>query len=317
MKRFLLLLTLTLGFLGVSEKAEGQETQEENGTANKETITIPYKEGANMPDLPHTWDYYKDIDQWWMTYVPENDLLVDETVTEQGVNFYIMTEVKIENPWATPKRTMLCEVKRVAKNLPVLIRIKNKNSQGIEITPAKKVEVLYDTSKRAKAEDGKYILDGITYTNYLHYYEEATEVPDADTQERESTYYYGLAKDDFDDAEWRQITSGHFKARKAFLKTTEKLSYSEYSDDDDAKDLFVVDETFSFPEVDDMQTEEPSGEDDDTGDDATTAISLPTVAVGQDAVYTIQGQRMGTGTTMLKALPKGIYLYQGKKYIVK
>jgi len=245
-----------------------------------------------------------------MTYVRNNDLLVDKTITEQGVNFYIMTEVEIKNDGN--KYTKLCEVKRVATDLPVLICIKK--NYNIK-TPAKEVKVPYDTSKRAKAEDGKYILDGITYTNYLHYYEEEKKVDDAATQESKSTYYYGLAKTGGSQvgAEWRQITSGYFKPRKAFLMTNEKLSYSNSN----AKDLFEVDETLSFPEVDDMQTEEPSGEDDDTGEDATTAISLPTVAIGQDAVYTIQGQRMGTGTTMLKALPKGIYLYQGKKYIVK
>ena len=306
MKRFLLLLTLTLGFLGVSEKAEGQETQEENGTANKETIIFPRNTWGSLT-LPSTsYGKYK-----WMTYVPEHDLLVDETITEQGVNFYIMTEVKIENEVPTfyyetndLGRTMLCKVKRVAKDLPVLIRLESYNGDNLEVP--------YDTSNRAKAEDGKYILDGKVYTNYLHFYEEATEVDDAATQETKNTYYYGLAKIG-GIAEWCQITSGNIKARKAFLMTNEKLSYSNSN----AKDLFEVDETFSFPEVDDMQTEEPSGEDDDTGEEATTAISLPTVAIGQDAVYTIQGQRMGSGTTMLKALPKGIYLYQGKKFIVK
>ena len=302
MKRFLLLLTLTLGFLGVSEKAEGQETE-------GETITFPYNDEKGEPDLPRIWNGGGEY-RWWMTYVPKNDLLVDETITNQGVNFYIMTEVEIKNDGN--KYTKLCEVKRVATDLPVLICIKK--SYKIT-TPAKEVEVPYDTSNRAKAEDGKYILDGITYTNYLHYYEEETEVPKPATQESNSTFYYGLAKTGGSQvgAEWRQITSGNFKPRKAFLMTNEKLSYSNSN----AKDLFEVDETFSFPEVDDMQTEESSGEDDDTGEEATTAISLPTVAIGQDAVYTIQGQRMGTGTTMLKALPKGIYLYQGKKYIVK
>lgn len=56
-------------------------------------------------------------------------------------------------------------------------------------------------------------------------------------------------------------------------------------------------------------------------DGETTAIgTLPTIALPhkqEDKIYTIMGQEIQQGTLNLKTLPKGVYISNGKKYIVR
>ena len=259
----------------------------------------------------------KNVYYYFMTYVAEKELFIDNSKSDPKIEFCIIMNSNPVTDADDGTFLKLAPVTYVPKDLPVLIRLtSNKNLDPLYHPEEYPTFTVYeDDSKMATYEDGKYNLNGNTFTNYLHYYETATDVlpRDAAWQSSNNEYYYGLTYKYWDEFGfdtdyspcWKQITSGNFKARKAFLKTNAPLVDSSGGSTSAKKVMFQFDGAYDLvmPSTDETVTQVERVQ--NTEDSTTTGV------------YTLQGIRLAVDASALQTLPKGIYIVNGKKFLVK
>lgn len=148
-------------------------------------------------------------------------------------------------------------------------------------------------AKRLKAESVSHETDGVKYT-FIGNYTEGIKVP------MYSYYYYSG-----NDPKWE---NAFYKAMRTDVKFTPQTAVVELSRDNGVSG--AAKQAFYTRSID----TDPTGI--STLPAADTSKSAHPFA-GRNNVYSVYGQIVRLGTTNLEGLPAGLYIVNGKKYIVK
>ncbi|MBW4715016.1 leucine-rich repeat domain-containing protein [Prevotella denticola] len=148
-------------------------------------------------------------------------------------------------------------------------------------------------AKRLKAESVSHETDGVKYT-FIGNYTEGAKVP------MYSYYYYSG-----NDPKWE---NAFYKAMRTDVKFTPQTAVVELSRDNGVSG--AAKQAFYTRSID----TDPTGI--STLPAADTSKSARPFA-GRNNVYSVYGQIVRLGTTNLEGLPAGLYIVNGKKYIVK
>ena len=268
-------------------------------------------------------------DECWRTWVPDKDYLIPASLRGK-LDVYIYTSLdkgfETENGGNDGLLTFQTTlVNFIPKGLPCLLKLTEYVDDDYTYSSAPDWTVyidpdwgrsftLYETDgSMASCSDGTYILNGVAYPNYLHCYtDDGHAVPTVNEQIDNQTFYYGLNRRMC----WQQLGSGNFKANRAFLVTHGK-DLNEYLEElegeDDYSKLFGGDGYLGESDI--WWNIHTDGSD----SSETTAIpnveQKPLMPSTNDNCYNLRGQKMDTGHG--KHLPKGIYIVNGKKFVVK
>lgn len=239
----------------------------------------------------------------WQTWVSDDDYLIPSSLAGY-LDFYIYSDGDMT----------MYRVNWLPKNMPVVVRYANmsathQNELGSTCyySPCspQSFTVYKGNSSHASASDGRYRLGGYTFYNYLHYYEDGTHaVPSAEEQSEANKYYYGLAVSANEGdlcGKWKNIVTGNFKARKAFMI----LQKSEW--DSEKWENYEEGGAESKP----LTNADGDGVLSHGMAEETSVILEVTAAGAADAqLFNLAGQRVGKDY-------HGIVVKKGKKMIVK